>query len=182
MPVEPELIDRRLNSDARLRADDREALRQISRWMDNVFEIPGLGVRFGLDSLLGLLPGFGDAATSLVSLYILQAANRHNVSRVTLVRMGFNIGLDWLVGSLPFVGDLFDLYFKANLRNVALLEKHLDANPHAQQQARRGDWLFMTGLVIVLLLAFVGSVAITLFIAATVGVWLFGSAPLNDLS
>jgi len=176
MPAEPELIDHRETVHAQLPGADREALRKLSKWMDNAFEIPGLGIRFGLDSLLGLLPGFGDAATSLVSLYILQAASRHNVSRVTLARMGFNIGLDWLVGSLPLVGDLFDIYFKANLRNVALLEKHLDANPQAQKQARRGDWLFMTALTLVLGLAFIGSLVITTLVLTRVGAWLLGPA------
>ena len=171
MPVEPEVIDHRGLHDSPGRAADREALRKLSQWMDSAFEVPGLGLRFGLDSLVGLFPGVGDATTSLVSLYILQAAVRHNVSRVALARMGLNIALDWLLGSIPFLGDVFDLYWKANLRNVALLEKHLDANPNQQRRARRSDWLFLGGLFFALLLAFVGSVTITILLTATLLSW-----------
>ena len=72
--------------------------------MDDMFRVPVLGWRFGLDAVLGLIPGFGDTSTSLVSLYILVAAVRYRVPKITLLRMGMNIGIDYLVGSLPVVG------------------------------------------------------------------------------
>jgi hypothetical protein len=168
MPVEAELIDHR-NRSEKVSADDREALRQLSRWMDSVFEIPGLRLRFGLDTILGLLPGMGDLASSVVSLYILQAAARNNVSRVTLARMGFNILLDWLVGTIPLLGDVFDVYWKSNVRNVALLERHLDANPQARHQARRSDGWFLTGLIALLVMALIGSLTVSYFVVIWLG-------------
>lgn len=167
MPSEPELIDHRRSAQSSISPDDREALRSLSRWMDTMFEVPGLGVRFGLDSLLGLIPGVGDVATSMVSLYILQAAARSQVSRVTMARMGANLLVDWAIGSLPVVGDLFDVYWKANVRNVKLLEHHLDANPNVQKKARRSDALFFAGLLGVLLLAFLGSLLVTYFVVTS---------------
>lgn len=137
----------------------------IARWMDSVFQIPGLGVRFGLDSLLGLVPGLGDAATSLVSLYILQAAQRSGVSRVTMTRMAVNTAVDFAVGSIPVVGDVFDVYWKANQWNVDLLKRHVNANPASVRQHRRGDSLFLAGLSVMALFCLVGSL--------TIAYWMF---------
>ena len=73
--------------------------------MDDLFRVPVLGWRFGLDALIGLVPGLGDTTTALVSFYILAAAVRYSVPKITLLRMGLNIGIDYVVGSLPIVGD-----------------------------------------------------------------------------
>src|ERR1700741_1735283 len=100
---------------------ESQDVEKLARWMDTVFEIPGIRFRFGLDALLGLLPGAGDFATSAVSIYILTAAQRHGVSRVTLARMGLNIMIDLVFGAVPFIGDFFDAYWKSNHRNVELL-------------------------------------------------------------
>jgi hypothetical protein len=108
---------------------DRESeirkLEQLAHWMDNKFVIPGTNVRFGLDSLLGLIPGLGDTVTALPAIYMVMAAHRLGVSRFVLARMIGNVGIDMLVGAIPLLGDLFDLGFKANRRNVALLRRHL---------------------------------------------------------
>jgi hypothetical protein len=119
--------------------------------MDTVFEIPGLGVRFGFDAIIGLIPGIGDLLTSLISLYILAAARRYGVPRATLMRMAFNIGVDTLVGAIPLFGDAFDVYWKANVMNVALLRRHVLATPVEQRAARRKDTLFIAGLILGLL-------------------------------
>ncbi|HUQ69362.1 MAG TPA: DUF4112 domain-containing protein [Planctomycetaceae bacterium] len=161
---EAELIDRRTPGQSDASWSDREALRKLAGWMDSAFEIPGLGVRVGLDAVLGLLPGLGDLASSVVALHILAAASRNNVSRVTMARMGFNILIDWLVGSVPLLGDIFDVYWKSNVRNVALLERHLDANPHARHQAQRNDRWFLAGIITVLLMALVGSLTISYYV------------------
>src|SRR5688500_12871224 len=95
----------------------------IARLMDNARRFPGTNVRFGLDSIIGLIPGAGDAATSLVSLYILSAANRYGVARATQLRMALNIAIDAVVGAVPLLGDLFDVYWKVNLRNAELLRR-----------------------------------------------------------
>jgi hypothetical protein len=103
--------------------------------MDDGIPIPGTGLRIGLDPILGLLPGIGDAAGAIVSGAIVLEAMRQRISPWALLRMLGNIALDALVGAVPLLGDLFDAGFKANARNLALLERHLAA-PAA---ARRGD-------------------------------------------
>ena len=80
-------------------------LEALADWLDTVFHIPGIGLRFGLDAILGLIPGIGDAFTSLASLYILHAATRYGVPRVTILRMGLNVAIDFLMGAVPVVGD-----------------------------------------------------------------------------
>ena len=99
---------------------DAADLAALARWMDSAFRIPGLGVKFGLDAIIGLIPGLGDAATSLVSLYILAQARQLGVGRATLARIALNIAIDVIVGAVPLVGDVFDIYWKSNQRNVAL--------------------------------------------------------------
>src|ERR671915_2594115 len=87
----------------RSRAEIERSLEQLSRWMDGLFRIPGTGWRFGLDALVGLVPGVGDVATTAVSLYILAAGVRYRVSKVTLLRMAANVAVDYVLGSVPFL-------------------------------------------------------------------------------
>jgi Domain of unknown function (DUF4112) len=135
-------------------------LELLAHWMDSAFHIPGIGVRFGLDAIIGLIPGLGDTVTSLASLYILNAGRRYGVSRVTMLRMAANIGLDYVVGAIPLLGDAFDVVWKANQKNVALLRRHIEATPAEERRARRGDWLVLAGLVAVLALLLVGAVTV----------------------
>lgn len=141
-------------------------LELLARWMDSVFEIPGLGIRFGLDAIIGLIPGLGDTLTSLISLYILGAARRYGVPRVTMMRMAANVAVDYVLGSVPLIGDVFDVYWKANLKNVALLRRHVLAAPHEARRARRGDWLFVAALIVALILLLIGSVTVAYFVLA----------------
>jgi len=122
-------------------------LETLARWMDSLFKVPGLELRFGLDALLGLLPGAGDVLTSLASIYILNAAQQYGVSRVTLARMTLNVVIDLLIGALPFVGDVFDAYWKSNQRNVALLRRHLAATPAVERKLRSADRLFVIAMI-----------------------------------
>jgi hypothetical protein len=135
----------------------------LAHALDDWFVIPGTGIRFGLDGLLGLIPGLGDTLTSLASFYILAAGRRYGVPRITLVRMAGNIAIDYLFGMLPFLGDAFDIFWKANRRNVQLLQRHLKATPIEHRQARRGDWLVVAGLV--------AALAALLAISVTVAWW-----------
>jgi hypothetical protein len=146
--------------------EDVADLEALARWMDSVFQLPGVGVRLGLDALLGLLPGVGDTATSLVSLYILQRASRYGVSKITMTRMALNLTLDLLIGALPIVGDLFDVFWKANRRNISLLQRHLRATPAEARRLRAGDRAFVWALAAAVVLALVGSVALAYYIAA----------------
>lgn len=102
-----------------------QRLRALARLMDSAIRVPGLNWRIGLDSLIGLAPGVGDAAGFCVSAYALLEARRLGAPATLLLRMGLNIALDAVVGSIPLVGDLFDAGFKANRRNLRLLERHL---------------------------------------------------------
>ena len=113
-----------------------ERLRQLAYLLDDRFRIPGTKYRIGLDSLIGLVPGLGDAATTLLSLYIVLEARRHGVPVSKLGRMGLNVGLDAVLGAVPLVGDLFDVAWKANRRNLALLLEHLEADRRTRQAAR----------------------------------------------
>src|SRR4026209_2258429 len=90
------------------------SLERLSWLMDDLFRVPVLGWRFGLDALVGLIPGFGDTATSLDSFYILIFAGRYCVPKITLLRMAFNIAIDYVIGSLPVVGDVADAWWKSN--------------------------------------------------------------------
>ena len=100
-------------------------IRRVSKMMDSQFRIPGTGIQFGMDGLIGLIPGVGDIATAAVPVWILYEAHRAGVSRTTISRMAANVAVDAVVGMVPVLGDLFDVYWKANLKNLRLLEKEL---------------------------------------------------------
>jgi hypothetical protein len=134
--------------------------------MDDMFRVPVLGWRFGLDAVLGLIPGFGDTSTSLVSLYILVAAVRYRVPKITLLRMGMNIGIDYLVGSLPVVGDLADAWWKSNRMNLDLLRKRATVTAAEARSGKASDWLFVGGIILGLVALALGSAVISLYILA----------------
>jgi hypothetical protein len=98
----------------------------LSRLLDTAFIIPGTGIRFGLDGLIGLVPGIGDAITTALALYIVNEARALGAPPWLLGRMLVNVALDGVVGAVPLVGDAFDVAFRANRRNLALLREHLD--------------------------------------------------------
>lgn len=158
------------------KADDSSLAAEVeflAHLLDDVFVIPGTGIRFGLDGLLGLVPGLGDTLTSLASFYILSAGRRYGVPRIMLARMAGNIAVDYLVGMLPLLGDAFDVYWKANLRNVRLLQRHLEATPIEQRRTRRGDWLVVAGLILALVALLVGCVTIAWCVVFWIGHGLF---------
>src|SRR5437660_9380713 len=100
-------------------------VRLLSRLLDEQFRIPGTRYRLGLDGLLGLIPGVGDAAGALLSAYILYEAMRLGAPSTVLLRMVANIGIDTVGGAVPVVGDIFDIAWKANKKNAALLHAYL---------------------------------------------------------
>ena len=144
-------------------------LEQLARWMDSCFEIPGLGIRFGFDALIGLLPGAGDTLTAIVSLFILSSAARYRVPRMTMLRMAMNIAIDLVIGSLPLVGDLFDIAWQSNSRNVALLKAHASATPAQLGRVRRGDWWFVGGISVVILAILALALTTTYWILVIIG-------------
>lgn len=99
---------------------------RLARLLDTQWRIPGTGIRFGLDPVVGLLPGLGDAAAGLVSAYIVLLAARLKVPGHVLARMAGNVAVDVIFGSIPLLGSVFDLFYKANRRNLRLLQRYLE--------------------------------------------------------
>jgi Domain of unknown function (DUF4112) len=101
-------------------------LEALARLMDGAFVLPGTNIRFGLDGIVGLVPVAGDLISGLVSTYLIWEARQLGAPRWLLARMLVNIVLDTTVGAIPLVGDAFDVMFRANMKNMALLRRHLD--------------------------------------------------------
>ena len=116
-----------------------QSLKRFAELLDSGIRVPGTSWRFGLDPILGLIPGFGDVAGAVLAGWVFVEAVRLGASRATLLRIAGNVALDASAGALPVVGDVFDFAWKANLRNVALLERHLAAPTNA----RRADRTFI---------------------------------------
>jgi hypothetical protein len=150
------------------RAEVERSLEQLSRWLDGLFRVPGTGWRFGLDAIVGLVPGVGDFATTAVSLYILASGVRYRVSKVTLLRMGLNIGVDYLLGAVPLVGDLLDAFWKSNQRNINLLRERASVSAGEARRGRVSDWLFVSLIILVLLALLFGSIAVGLYLLSLV--------------
>jgi hypothetical protein len=127
-------------------------VRQVARFMDDAVRIPGLGVRVGADALIGLIPGVGDVAGAVVGGWMVVSAARLGASRPVLIRMLANLGVDALLGAVPLLGDLFDVGFKANRRNLRLLEAHV-ADPRDTDRRSRRLVTFALGGVIALIAA-----------------------------
>ena len=102
-----------------------ERLDRLADLLDSRYRVPGLGWRFGLDGLLGLIPGVGDVASLGPGAYIVYRAHRLGADKRTVGRMAVNAGLDFAVGTVPLLGDVFDVAFKANRRNIEILKRHL---------------------------------------------------------
>ena len=152
--------DKGLTKQERKQIEVEESLDTLSRYLDGLFRVPGTGWRFGLDSLIGLIPNVGDVSTALVSFYILVAGVRYGVPKITLLRMAMNIGLDYLVGIIPFFGDAFDFFWKANQQNMDLIKKH----GQGQGTGTGGDYVFVAVTIAILLGILAGSIFLSLFV------------------
>jgi Domain of unknown function (DUF4112) len=109
------------------RAASIARVKRIARLMDVAWRIPGTKIRFGADSVIGLVPGAGDLVTMGISLYMLAEAHRLGIPKPILLKMAGNIAIDTGIGAIPFVGDVFDMFFKSNSKNARLLVDHLDS-------------------------------------------------------
>lgn len=128
--------------------EDLETLERMTSWLDDRFTIPGTGIRFGLDPVLGLIPGVGDTVATAFTALLIGHAHRHGLPGRAKAKMLWNLALDWVFGSIPVVGDLFDIGFRANRRNLDIVKKHLakraaeeegpqaDPNPRARSASR----------------------------------------------
>ena len=167
----PEFLPPAGSAAAASRSDDRwnkgawlfrdSTLHQLEILLDEAFRIPGTRIRFGIDGIIGLIPGLGDVLTGLLSAIIPLAAWIRGVPYVALLRMVVNLGIGVLVGSIPFAGDIFDIAWKANRRNYLLMHRHL-AEPRRHTWR---DWAFL--LLLATGLAAIFAIPVTLVVWIT---------------
>ena len=148
-----------------------KGLEDLSFYLDGLFRVPGTGWRFGLDSLIGLIPNLGDTLTVFPAFYILVAGVRYGVPKITLLRMAFNIGLDYVVGAIPFLGDAFDFVWKANKQNVDLIRTR--AAGHGK--GTTSDYVFVFGLMFLLIALLIGSIFASIYVFTTVVWWVMSA-------
>ena len=135
-------------------------LEVFGQLMDNQFRVPVLGWRFGLNAIIDLIPEFGDVITSIIALYILVSAVRYRVPKVTLLRMGLNIGIYFVGGLVPLIGDIFAIWWKPNIRNLNLLRTRATVSAADAREARTSDWAFVAVIAGLLLTLLVGSIVL----------------------
>ncbi|MGB3210204.1 MAG: DUF4112 domain-containing protein [Desulforhopalus sp.] len=132
-------------------------LTRLAWLLDNSIPLPVINYRIGLDAIIGIIPGIGDAIGILLSSYILGQAARIGLPKMVLLRMVFNVAIEAIVGIVPFIGDIFDMTWKANVRNVQLLEKYME---HPQKTNISNRFfilgLFLMLIVFVVLMAILG--------------------------
>jgi Domain of unknown function (DUF4112) len=142
----------------------RSQLESLFRWlaliMDEFVRLPGTKFRFGLDPILGLLPGVGDTASAIISALALLQAVRSGLPKIVLARMSLNILINEVVGIIPGVGDAFSFWFKSNARNYQILQEHA-AGP---RKARRSDWVFVIAVLLLLFLVVCTGIAVSFFV------------------
>jgi hypothetical protein len=146
------------------------AVSRFAHWLDAGFRIPGTNLRFGLDPILGLIPGGGDAAGAVLAGWILVEAVRMGASRATVLRIAGNVALDAALGAVPLIGDIFDFVWTANLRNVALLERHLAAPDRAAHADRSFNVLVLCGVCALVLGLLVLGILLTRWAFRALGV------------
>ena len=140
-------------------------LRRISHLLDNAIPIPGTKYRIGLDPILGLIPGGGDLISSIFAGYVVFKSAQMGVPQETLVKMAANIVFDTVAGTVPVAGDLLDVAWKANVKNIELLDAHLGS----PEPGKKADWLFVAALLLGLMLI-VGGV---IFLSVMLFAWVF---------
>ena len=147
-----------------------KGLDDLAFYLDDLFRIPGVGWRFGLDAIIGLIPNVGDTLTSFASFYVLVAGVRYGVPKITLLRMAFNIGIDYVIGSIPVIGDAFDFFWKSNKQNMDLIRTRAAGLGHGTT----GDYIFVFVLIALLVILLVGSIVTSGLIIY----WILTSRPL----
>jgi hypothetical protein len=139
-----------------------ENLDLLAHILDDWFQVPGTSIRFGLDGIIGLVPGLGDILTGLASCILVVAAWFRGVPYITLLRMVVNLGIDVVIGAIPILGDAFDIAWKANRRNYELMTRHL-------RQPRKHTWKdygFLCAIMLGLMIMFAIPALVILWIAA----------------
>ncbi|NUO40197.1 MAG: DUF4112 domain-containing protein [Gemmatimonadaceae bacterium] len=145
--------------------DPLSRARTLARLLDSVARVPGTNMRFGLDPIIGLVPGLGDVAGAALSGYLVLLASRLGAPGTVIVRMLGNVVIDTVGGTVPLIGDLFDAAWKSNTRNLTLLERHLGQPDSTKRASRAVVW----GTVAALLLLAIGAATVGLLVLR----WLF---------
>lgn len=145
--AKPRIIHHNSNSPAIRQLDT------VARLMDAQFRVPGTEIRFGLDAVIGLIPGLGDLSTFAISGYMLIIMSRNGASSYVMARMLLNVLIDTVVGMIPILGDLFDVAFKSNMRNIRLMREHYVEGRH-----RGGAWKIVVPFLLLLLLITGGAI------------------------
>lgn len=147
--------------------ESREALERaaavLARILDTALPIPGTRIRIGVDPIIGLLPGFGDALASLVGSAIVVMASQLQVPKIVLARMSLNILVNGVVGAIPVAGDFFSIWFRSNARNAELLRRH---GASRRRASTLGDWAFVAGIILGTLAVVAGAIAAILWVIA----------------
>jgi len=118
--------------------------RFLAEWLDQRFTIPGTSIKIGLDPILGLIPGIGDAIANLAGSAILLIAAQYQVPKIVLLRMGSNVALNAIIGAIPVFGDVFSIWFRSNAKNARLLERYVSAEERA---STFGNWIFVIAVI-----------------------------------
>ncbi|MGD9562812.1 MAG: DUF4112 domain-containing protein [Pyrinomonadaceae bacterium] len=158
--IEPRRAFGGVTKEERRKVEVEEGLDNLAYYLDGLFRIPGIGWRFGLDSLIGLIPNVGDTLTMFPSFYILLAGVRYGVPKITLLRMAFNIGLDYVVGMIPFLGDAFDFFWKSNKQNMDLIR----TRSTGKDKGTTSDYLFVFGIMGLLVLLLATTIFISVYV------------------
>jgi len=137
-----------------------EHLNLIASWLDDRFVVPGTGIRFGLDALIGWIPGIGDALAAFASLFIVLAGWKRGASRITLIRMLLNLTLEGTFGAIPIIGDFAHVAWKANRRNYNLLIR----DQQSQRRHTWQDWLFVIGACLMMCLLFLAPFVLLIYL------------------
>ncbi len=136
-----------MNNTSKTNVPALRSVGHLAKLMDTQFRIPGTNIRFGLDAIIGLVPGVGDLSTFGISGYMLWVMARNGASGYVLARMYLNVIIDTVFGAIPILGDLFDVAFKSNIRNLRLMEQHYKEGRH-----KGSAWKLIIPLMIGLLL------------------------------
>ncbi len=147
------------------RAEVEPLFRWLALVMDNFLKLPGTKFRFGLDPLMGLIPGLGDTGSTIISAMALLAAARRGLPKVLLARMSLNILINEIVGIIPIAGDAFSFWFKSNARNYELLKRHTGS----ARRTSTSDWVFVALVLVALVAILLVSLAVSFWLLAQLG-------------
>ena len=154
----------------RRQVEIEKSLDNLAFYLDDLFRIPGTSWRFGLDAVIGLIPNVGDTLTSFASFYILLAGVRYGVPKITLLRMALNIAIDYVIGSVPVIGDILDFFWKSNDMNMRLIRERATG----KGKGTTSDYVFIFVLIGLLILLLIGSIVASIVILY----YVFTSKPL----